>query len=138
MPKAHQCHLACGYCGFCVHTFRCSCNENKFHGEFCIHLHSLSSVRQLMPNFELPINAQLQFFHSIGKYLNILDNGDPATVSQRPSEQEEEIVNRSNKHAGILQHSCKTSPQIRLKDIAKTIVDIQKISMAKPMMIAHQ
>ena len=68
VPTKHECYSVCGYCGFCVHTFRCSCNENKFHGHFCVHLHVLSSVRHLLPHFEQPINAQITFFKSVGIY----------------------------------------------------------------------
>lgn len=61
VSKAHKCYLACAYCEYCIHNFRCSCNANKFHGEFCVHLHFLSTVRNLLPEFEPPINAQINF-----------------------------------------------------------------------------
>lgn len=74
VPTAHECYLACSYCGFCVHTFRCSCNNNKFHGDFCVHLHFLSTFRNLLPSFELPINAQISFFQNAGKYSTALSS----------------------------------------------------------------
>lgn len=61
--RSHECYLACVQCGFCLHTFKCSCRENISKGQFCIHLHMLSSVPSLLPNFERPINRQFDFFY---------------------------------------------------------------------------
>ena len=65
--EAHECHQACLQCGFCVHTFQCSCNDNRLFGKFCIHLHLLSQSPNLLPKFERPINAQFDVFYSIIK-----------------------------------------------------------------------
>lgn len=93
VPKAHVCHLACGYCGFCVHTFRCSCSSNTFHGDFCIHLHFLSTVRTLLPQFEQPINAQIDFFKNAGMYSNgSAAVGNLVTTQQNPTETIECVV----------------------------------------------
>lgn len=64
-PSAHECHLACVWCGFCVHTFHCSCQENCSKGSFCIHLHMLSTKPELLPQFEKPINRHFVFFEKI-------------------------------------------------------------------------
>ena len=63
-PSAHECHLACVWCGFCVHTFHCSCQENCSKGSFCIHLHMLSTKPELLPHFEKPINRHFVFFEN--------------------------------------------------------------------------
>ena len=97
--KAHKCYLACACCGFCIHTFRCSCNSNKFHGEFCIHLHFLSTVRSLLPSFELPINAQISFFMKAGRY-----STDPASVDNSSV-----VLFTANNSAAVLKISAEQS-----------------------------
>ena len=43
-------------------------NANTFHGDFCVHLHFLSTVRHLLPSFEFPINARIEYFQKAGRY----------------------------------------------------------------------
>ena len=59
----HECYLVCIYCGFCTHTFHCSCNEHQFKGSLCIHLHLFSTVKNQLPAFEKPINKRLELFY---------------------------------------------------------------------------
>ena len=55
-PGKHPCHLLCKICKFCVHTFKCSCFLNRYKGEFCVHLHLISTV---------PICCQISSFQKI-------------------------------------------------------------------------
>lgn len=63
--KAHTCGFVCLHCKFCLHNFRCTCSGNMFSQEFCVHLHTLSTVLHLLPNFERPINQRLTYFNSV-------------------------------------------------------------------------
>lgn len=56
----HECYLLCVLCRFCVHTFLCSCNDHRFKGIFCVHLHFLLTVKEQLPFFEKPINKRLE------------------------------------------------------------------------------
>ena len=64
-PGKHECNLVCKSCKYCIDTFICSCRANKNKGEFCVHLHLISTVPKLLPKFELP---DCRFF----KYLNLI------------------------------------------------------------------
>ena len=62
-PGKHECNLVCKTCKFCIDTFICSCRKNKSKGQFCIHLHLISTKPDLLPIFEQP---ECRFF----KYLD--------------------------------------------------------------------
>ena len=64
-PAEHECYLACVWCGFCVHTFQCSCFEKSSKGSFCVHLHMLSTVHELLPPFEKPTNRHFDFVYKV-------------------------------------------------------------------------
>lgn len=112
VPKAHECYLACGYCGFCVHNFRCSCNNNRFHGDFCIHLHLLSSFRHLLPPFELPINAQIAFFAKAGKYSNFFILTDNLAITSQHQTDQTHIAVETIHKVESLQRSSEVSLSI--------------------------
>lgn len=65
--KSHNCNLACVHCGFCVHTFICSCSENSIKGAFCIHLHRLSLISESLPKFERPINKLFDKYYNVSR-----------------------------------------------------------------------
>ena len=65
----HRCHLNCKMCWFCIPTFKCSCHLNRHKGEFCSHLHLLSTMKHLLPQFDLPDNP---FFKFCEKRMQIL------------------------------------------------------------------
>lgn len=53
----HICHLDCRLCGICIHNFKCSCSQNSGRLEFCVHIHLLSTAKQLLPHFAPPENS---------------------------------------------------------------------------------
>jgi hypothetical protein len=63
--QTHVCQLVCLSCGFCIHTFKCECQQNSLKGKFCVLIGALSSCHDLLPGFEQPENRQLQAYNKI-------------------------------------------------------------------------
>ena len=77
-PGKHPCHLLCKMCKFCIHTFICSCRDNRYKGQFCIHLHLLSTAQHLLPKYELPDHPFFNFLNSLN-----LNNRTNLAVNQK-------------------------------------------------------
>ena len=62
---SHECYLTCVRCGFCLHTFYCNCNDHQHKGNFCIHLHLLSTAKCELPSFEQPVSKRLTIYNRL-------------------------------------------------------------------------
>lgn len=92
----HECYLVCVRCAFCVHTFLCSCNDHRFKGIFCIHLHMLCTVKDQLPSFQPPINKRLMILNRLMANTTIPSNDNRLQKVSEFADLTDPLVENSN------------------------------------------
>ena len=98
---SHECQLTCVRCGFCVHSFLCNCNEHQHKGNFCIHLHLLSNIKQQLPFFEKPINKRLDIYNRLKEKKTIEQSEPTAAAVNQPSASSDLTISKAESSTSL-------------------------------------